>query len=97
MQETALGTARILDHRDGRVLRQTGLHEPRGDGGRNGAAHIDGNRRAGNRQSRPIGKNAACQIVPVVKTSDDATPRSVSGSSKSAAAAKADVIPGTTS
>ena len=34
---------------------------------------------------------------PVVKTIDEETPRSVSGSSKSAAAAKAAVTPGTTS
>jgi hypothetical protein len=62
-----------------------------GDGGVVRKAGIKRVRRAQSGSTSPL------RSWPVVNTMDEATPRSVSGSSKSAAAAKAEVMPGTIS
>src|SRR5690606_15297124 len=55
--------AGVFHDGNGRFVRQAGFHQPRGDGGGDRAAHIDGDRGAGNRKPRPVGQDGPRKIV----------------------------------
>ena len=55
--------AGVLDHGDGGVGRQAGRDQPAGDVGGDRAAHIDGDRGAGDGKPRPVGQRVALEVV----------------------------------
>ncbi len=62
-EEPALGERRVLDHGDRRRRAETRADQTFGHLRGDGAAHVDGDRRAGERQAGPVGQHVASRVL----------------------------------